>query len=43
MKQAGVTPEDVQFISAHGTATRYNDDMEAKAIHLAAMERCSGE
>ncbi len=38
MKQAGVTSEDIQFISAHGTATRYNDDMEAKAIHLAAME-----
>ena len=38
MKQAGERPEDIQFISAHGTATRYNDDMEAKAIHLAAMD-----
>lgn len=39
MKQAGVTPGDIQFISAHGTATRYNDDMEAKAIHLAGLEQ----
>jgi 3-oxoacyl-[acyl-carrier-protein] synthase-1 len=38
MKQAGVAPGEIQFISAHGTATRYNDDMEAKAFHLAAME-----
>ena len=38
MIQAGVVPEDIHFISAHGTATRYNDDMEAKAIHLAALE-----
>jgi 3-oxoacyl-[acyl-carrier-protein] synthase-1 len=39
MKQARVTADDIQFISAHGTATRYNDDMEAKAFNLAAMER----
>jgi 3-oxoacyl-[acyl-carrier-protein] synthase-1 len=39
MNQAGVSPDEIQFISAHGTATRYNDDMEAKAIALAAMER----
>jgi 3-oxoacyl-[acyl-carrier-protein] synthase-1 len=38
MKQAGITSNDIQFISAHGTATRYNDDMEAKAFHLAAMD-----
>jgi 3-oxoacyl-[acyl-carrier-protein] synthase I len=37
MTQAGVVPEQIDFISAHGTATRYNDDMEAKAIHLALM------
>ena len=38
MKQSGISGRDIQFISAHGTATRYNDDMEAKAIHLASME-----
>jgi 3-oxoacyl-[acyl-carrier-protein] synthase-1 len=39
MTQAGVGAEEIDFISAHGTATRYNDDMEAKAIHLAGLER----
>jgi 3-oxoacyl-[acyl-carrier-protein] synthase-1 len=39
MSQAGVGAEEIDFISAHGTATRYNDDMEAKAIHLAGLER----
>lgn len=38
MKQAGSKPEDIHFISAHGTATRYNDEMEAKAYHLASLE-----
>lgn len=28
---------DVGFISAHGTATVYNDEMEAKAFHLAGL------
>jgi 3-oxoacyl-[acyl-carrier-protein] synthase-1 len=39
MSQAGTDPYGIDFISAHGTATRYNDDMEAKAIHLAGLER----
>ncbi len=38
MNQAGVSKNEVDFISAHGTATRYNDEMEAKAIHLASMQ-----
>jgi 3-oxoacyl-[acyl-carrier-protein] synthase-1 len=29
---------DIGFISAHGTATLYNDEMEAKAITLAGMQ-----
>ncbi len=37
MNQAGVKTSEIDFISAHGTATRYNDEMEAKAIHLAGM------
>jgi 3-oxoacyl-[acyl-carrier-protein] synthase-1 len=38
MQQAGTTAKEIDFISAHGTATRYNDEMEAKAIHLASMQ-----
>lgn len=37
LRQASLAPEAIDFISAHGTATRYNDDMEARAIHLAGM------
>ena len=29
---AGLAPEDVGFVSAHGTGTPYNDAMEARAI-----------
>ncbi|MBU2938205.1 beta-ketoacyl synthase [Lacinutrix sp. C3R15] len=32
-KQANITAEDVDFISAHGTATMYNDEMEAIAFN----------
>ena len=39
LEQSGVDAKDIDFISAHGTATRYNDEMEAKAIHLASMEK----
>jgi 3-oxoacyl-[acyl-carrier-protein] synthase-1 len=38
LEEAGMTSDDVDFISAHGTATLYNDEMEAKAMHLANME-----
>jgi 3-oxoacyl-[acyl-carrier-protein] synthase-1 len=37
IRQAGIQPAEIDFISAHGTATSYNDDMEAKAIHLAGL------
>lgn len=37
MEEAGVIPEDISFINAHGTATVYNDEMESKAIHLAGL------
>jgi len=29
---------DIDFISAHGTATPYNDEMEAKAINFAGLQ-----
>jgi 3-oxoacyl-[acyl-carrier-protein] synthase I len=34
---AGAAKGDIGFISTHGTATAYNDEMEAKAITLAAL------
>jgi 3-oxoacyl-[acyl-carrier-protein] synthase I len=39
LEQSGTDASGIDFISAHGTATRYNDEMEAKAIHLASMEK----
>ena len=29
--------EDIDFVSAHGTATRYNDDMESQALARADL------
>ncbi|HNP49585.1 MAG TPA: beta-ketoacyl synthase N-terminal-like domain-containing protein [Bacteroidia bacterium] len=37
MQEASVSPEDVGFLSAHGTATVYNDEMEAKAFRLSGL------
>jgi 3-oxoacyl-[acyl-carrier-protein] synthase-1 len=37
MKGSGLTPADIGFVSAHGTATPYNDEMESKALHLAGL------
>src|SRR5688572_2313473 len=34
---SGITAGDIGFISAHGTATPFNDEMEAKAFHLSGM------
>lgn len=39
MEEAGISPADIDFISAHGTATLYNDDMESKAIALAGLQQ----
>jgi 3-oxoacyl-[acyl-carrier-protein] synthase-1 len=39
LKSAGLSPGEIDFISAHGTATAYNDEMEAKAINLAGMQQ----
>jgi len=35
LKSAGMTPKDIGFINAHGTATRTNDECESKSIRLA--------
>ena len=37
-QNVSVSASDIDFISAHGTATLYNDEMEAKAIDLAGMD-----
>lgn len=36
-KEAGILPEQVGFISAHGTATLYNDEMESIAFNRMNM------
>lgn len=36
-EEAGVQPEEIDYISAHGTGTGYNDEMEAKAIAWASL------
>lgn len=38
MLQAEVETDDIDFVNLHGTATVYNDEMEAKAIALANVE-----
>ena len=38
LAEAGVNGGSIDFISAHGTATIYNDEMEAKAITLAGLQ-----
>ena len=29
---AGITPEEIDYVNLHGTGTKYNDSMEAKAV-----------
>lgn len=38
IQEAGIDAVDIDFISAHGTATMYNDEMEAKAVNLAGLQ-----
>jgi 3-oxoacyl-[acyl-carrier-protein] synthase-1 len=38
LSDASLSAKDIDFISAHGTATLYNDEMEAKAITLAGLQ-----
>ncbi|MFC2102621.1 beta-ketoacyl synthase N-terminal-like domain-containing protein [Bacteroidota bacterium] len=37
MQEASLTPADIGFINAHGTATPFNDEMESKAIAVAGL------
>jgi 3-oxoacyl-[acyl-carrier-protein] synthase-1 len=38
LKDAGIAAAAINFISAHGTATSYNDEMEAKALTFAKLQ-----
>ena len=38
LKEAGLKPDEVSFVSAHGTATPYNDEMESKALEIACLQ-----
>jgi 3-oxoacyl-[acyl-carrier-protein] synthase-1 len=37
MSESAIGADDLAFISAHGTATVYNDEMESKAFELAGL------
>lgn len=39
LKQATLLPEDIDYISAHGTATNFNDEMEAIAFNRSGLQR----
>jgi 3-oxoacyl-[acyl-carrier-protein] synthase-1 len=40
LAEASITPAQVGMISAHGTATIYNDEMEARAFTVAGLAQC---
>lgn len=42
MREAGVGPEDVDYINAHGTGTHHNDLFETRAIKAAFGEAAKG-
>ena len=37
LKEAHLEPSDIGYISAHGTATPFNDEMESKAFSIAGL------
>ncbi len=39
MNDAGVSPEDINYINAHGTSTKFNDEFETMAIKSVMGER----
>ncbi len=39
LNESHINTNEINFISAHGTATIYNDEMESKALHLSGLEK----
>jgi 3-oxoacyl-[acyl-carrier-protein] synthase II len=39
MQEAGITPQDVDYVNLHGTSTQLNDRIETQALKLALGER----
>ncbi|HPH45744.1 MAG TPA: hypothetical protein PKU83_01980 [Chryseolinea sp.] len=39
LSEAGLSADEIDFVSAHGTATIYNDEMEAKAFNLLGLNK----
>lgn len=37
MNEHQLTPSQIDFVSAHGTATEYNDEMESKALSISGL------
>ena len=38
MKEAGITADELDYVSAHGTATLYNDEMESIALNRCGLQ-----
>jgi 3-oxoacyl-[acyl-carrier-protein] synthase II len=41
MKEAGIGPQDVDYVNLHGTSTQLNDRIETRALKLVLGERAS--
>lgn len=39
LEDAGINPDEIDYINAHGTSTKFNDEIETKSIKLAFKER----
>jgi len=42
MQQAGISPQNVDYVNLHGTSTQLNDRIETQALKLALGERAHG-
>lgn len=41
LDNAKITAQDIGYVNLHGTATVYNDEMEAKAVHWAQLQNAA--